>query len=225
MAGRRRAIRQPRVKLPKLHTPDELRPGRHTARRQRRATAATPPAVRAVAAPPPPARVSRRAAPPRRLTALSDRPNVSAPGPRDRFAGADVEARVAGAKYERAQRAELREQAAAGGGKLARTTGGTRARGSGDPRARFRGDASSDELNVTARKLHPSAPTVRGKARRPSAPLREDARVPGARGRHTKTLPQPQLTGAAQAGSPYEPRRGRAAGHWFFGGQTGRPPQ
>jgi hypothetical protein len=182
--------------------------------------------------------VARQRVPGRRLTPLSDRPSDAqpsrgrllssrvrkAPAPRARFAGADtVPARIG---YQRAQRAELQAQAAAGGGKLDRSAGTKiRTLGQGRPaRSRFEGEPSSAEKNRIAKQLHPTAATVRGtspaktlgRAKRPAA------RMPG-----DPTPPRtPSQKRAASAPMPGRPPRDFA--RTFFGQHNtspiGRPP-
>lgn len=128
------------------------------------------------------------------------------PSPRSRFAGADtVPARI---DYERRQRDELRAQRAAGGGKVdARTRGATTKKmGQRRPaRSRFTGESSSAELNATAKKLHPQAPTVRGRASRPSASLPGYGKA----GRHS-TDPNPETYGRGFAAGFFGPRPSKA---------------
>lgn len=229
--GARRATRQKRLRLPSLFTPDPLRPGRHTAARQAKARAKAP-----EPAPTPPPVPRRRTPPGRRVTPLTDRPNDR--GARARFAGVgEGEQRVAAGKYDRAQRAELRAQSEAAGGKVTGHTRGAPARKTapGSARSRFPGRATPAELNEQARRAVPKPSTpARGVARRAPTPLPGDAAK-----QSTARQRQAKMTGADYAGTQHMPSR-RTVGDRFFGKNpptryaagtsttgrsVGRPPQ
>lgn len=225
------------VKIPKIRTPKVT--GRHSSTGRAKRTSepryrgghrGTPaaPAVRPAEPRSAPAATARRPVLGQRLTPLSDRPNDVRPSPRSRFAGADtVPARI---DYERRQRDEIRAQRAAGGGKVdARLAGAkTKAMGQRRPaRSRFTGEATSEELNRTARKLHPAAPTVRGTAQRRPSEVRDPHLDPkadeGHKGQHRARKAAPKkLTGRQTAtGAKETGKHGTATGQPIVG--AGKP--